>query len=70
MDNLITNYLIKRMAMGDIVMKKINKKNCYQVVSIFTFCGAILAVLNKEIIFGYALIILGYCLLRKSDLEG
>ena len=64
------NYLVRRMAMGDSIMKKISKKNCYQIVSIFTFCGAILAVLNKETIFGYTLIILGYCLLRKSDLEG
>ena len=55
--------------MGDIIMKKITRRSCYQVVSILIFCGAILAVLNTELIFGYFLIILGYYLLRKSDLE-
>ena len=55
--------------MGDIIMKKITRRSCYQVVSILIFCGAILAVLNTELIFGYFLIILGYYLLRKSDSE-
>ncbi|SDQ30329.1 hypothetical protein LHA31_07690 [Carnobacterium viridans] len=55
--------------MGDIIMKKLTKRSCYQVVSIIIFCGAILAVLNTELIFGYVLIILGYYLLRKSELE-
>jgi len=55
--------------MGDIIMKKITKRSCYQVVSILIFCGAMLAVLNTALIFGYILIILGYYLLRKSDLE-
>lgn len=55
--------------MGDIIMKKLTKRSCYQIVSILIFCGAILAVLSKEIISGYILIILGYCLLRKSDSE-
>ena len=54
--------------MGDIIMKKITKRSCYQSVSILIFCGTILAVLNNQIISGYILIILGYCLLRKSDL--
>lgn len=55
--------------MGDIIMKKITKRNCYQFLSILIFSGAILAVFTKNIIFGYALIVLGYCFLRKSDLE-
>ena len=56
------------MAMGDIIMKKITKKNCYQFLSILIFSVAILAVFTGNIIFGYVLIVLGYCLLRKSDL--
>lgn len=54
--------------MGAIIMKKLTKRSCYQIVSILIFCGAIFAVLNNELISGYILIILGYCLLRKSDL--
>lgn len=55
--------------MGDIIMKKITKRNCYQFLSILIFSVAILAVFTQNIIFGYALIILGYCFLRKSDSE-
>ena len=55
--------------MGDSIMKKVTKRSCYQVVSILIFCGAILAVLNNNLIFGYFLIIMGYCFLRKSDSE-
>ena len=54
--------------MGAIIMKILTKRSCYQIVSILIFFGAILAVLNNELISGYILIILGYCLLRKSDL--
>jgi len=55
--------------MGNIMMKKITKRSCYQVVSILIFCGAILAVLNTELILGYVLIVIGYFFMRKSDLE-
>lgn len=55
--------------MGDSIMKKVTKRSCYQVVSILIFCGAILAVLNNNLIFGCFLIIMGYCFLRKSDSE-
>ncbi|SIO32419.1 hypothetical protein SAMN05878443_2386 [Carnobacterium alterfunditum] len=55
--------------MGDIIMKKITKKNGYQFLSILIFSVAILAVFTQNFIFGYALIVLGYCFLRKSDLE-
>lgn len=56
--------------MGDIIMKKITKRSFCQFLSLLIFCLAIVAVLNKRIGFGYTLIILGYYLLRKSDLEG
>ncbi|MCM3513568.1 MAG: hypothetical protein ABS890_06595 [Carnobacterium inhibens] len=55
--------------MGDIIMKKLTKRNCYQLLSIIIFSGAILAVFTQNIFFGYALIVLGYYFLRKSDLE-
>ncbi|EDP67193.1 hypothetical protein CAT7_03574 [Carnobacterium sp. AT7] len=54
--------------MGDIIMKKITKRSCYQFLSLLIFCLAIVTVLNKKISLGYALIIIGYYLLRKSDL--
>lgn len=55
--------------MGDIIMKKISKRNGYQFLSILIFSVAIFAVLKQKIGIGYGLIILGYYLLRKSDLE-
>ena len=57
------------MVMGDIIMKKINKRNSYQFLSILIFIGAIFSLLKQNIGFGYSLIILGYIVLRKSDLE-
>ena len=65
---MIMNYSVRRFAMGDIIMKKITKRNYYQVISIFVFLISIAAVLNNKVFFGYTFIILGYYLLRKSDL--
>lgn len=55
--------------MGDNIMKKISKRNSYQFLSVFIFIGAIFSLLKQNIGLGYVLIILGYILLRKSDLE-
>ena len=33
--------------MGDIIMKKITKRSCYQIVSILIFCGAIVSYENQ-----------------------
>lgn len=53
--------------MGDIIMKKINKRNGYQFLSILIFTGAVFSLLKQRFGLGYVLIILGYVLLRKSD---
>ena len=48
---------------------QLNKYLLFKYTSALIFSGAILAVFTQNIFFGYALIFLGYYLLRKSDLE-
>lgn len=48
---------------------KVNKYVLFKFLSTLSFVVAVFQLLNQEIIIGYSLLALGYCLLRKSDNE-
>lgn len=55
--------------MEEFKVKKITKSQGYQFVSTLIFGIAIFEILNQKLGLGYALIVVGYFLLRKSDFE-
>ncbi|MER2173239.1 MAG: hypothetical protein ABS911_01075 [Carnobacterium sp.] len=50
-------------------MKKIKKSQWYHYFSILIFGIAIFEILNQRLGLGYALIAIGYYMLRRSDFE-
>lgn len=46
-----------------------NKCFFFKILSAVVFSLAMFALVTQEIVIGYSLLVLGYCLLRKSDNE-
>ena len=54
--------------MEEFKVKRITKSQGYQISATLIFGIAIFEVLTQKIGLGYILILIGYCLIRKSDL--
>jgi hypothetical protein len=48
---------------------QLNKFLLFKYISVLIFSGAIFALVTQNFMIGYSLLVLGYCLLRKSDKE-
>lgn len=66
-DNFVRGKFLK-LSMEEFKVKRITKSQGYQFLATLIFGIAIFEVLNQKIGLGYVLILVGYCLLRKSDL--